>query len=131
MDRLIKSLVAGELVIEAEDAAPRTLRLDWHGRSNERNPGVLLAPYFDAVLGRAREAGCGIETHFERLEFFNSSTVTAVIQLIRKARAQGIGLAIIFDGAQKWQALSFDALKCFELPDGLLQIRPSAASATP
>ena len=120
---LFASLVSGDLLIEARDSAPMMLRLDWTGRSNSRHPGALLMPYFEAVLVRARDAGCAIEAHFERLEFFNSSTVTAVIQFIREARAQGTTLAILFDGDQKWQALSFEALKSFELPDGLLQIR--------
>lgn len=118
------SLVSGDLLVEAR-AANENLRIDWSGRSNARHPGALLTPYFEAVLVRARAAGCGIESHFERMEFFNSSTVTALIQFIREARAQGTALAITFDGRQKWQALSFEALKSFELPDGLLQIRSS------
>jgi hypothetical protein len=123
---LFASLVSGDLLVEARDSAPELLRIDWSGRSNARHPGALLTPYFEAVLMRARDAGCGIESHFERLEFFNSSTVTAVIQFIREARAQGTALAITFDAQQKWQALSFEALKTFELPDGLLQIRPAS-----
>jgi len=120
------SLVAGGLQIEVSATGPPTLRLHWSGRSNHRNPGEALRPWFDTVLRHAREGGCGIESHFEHLEFFNSSTVTAVIHLIRQARAQGTTLSILFDGSQKWQALSFDALKSFELPDGLLQIRSTA-----
>ena len=117
------SLLAGELSIEARDCAPSMVRLDCTGRSNSRHPSSLLAPYFETVLLRARTAGCPVEVHFERLEFFNSSTVTAIIQLIREARIQGTTLTIFFDGGQKWQALTFDALKTFELPDGLVNIR--------
>ena len=121
---LFASLVSGDLLVEAR-AAHEKLRIDWSGRSNARHPGALLTPYFEAVLIRARDGGCGIESHFERLEFFNSSTVTAVIQFIHQARAQGTALAITFDSELKWQALSFEALKSFELPDGLLQVRPA------
>ncbi len=117
------SLLAGDLNIEARDCAPMMVRLDCTGRSNSRNPCELLAPYFETVLARARAAGCPVEVHFERLEFFNSSTVTAVIQLIRESRAQGTTLSIFFDGSQKWQALTFEALRTFELPDGLVKIR--------
>lgn len=123
---LFASLVSGDLLVEARDSSPELLRLDWSGRSNARHPAMLLTPYFEAVLMRARDAGCRIEAHFERLEFFNSSTVTAVIQFIHEARAQGTTLSIVFDGEQKWQALSFEALKSFELPDGMLQIRSSS-----
>lgn len=118
------SLLSGDLSIEARDCAPEMMRLDCTGRSNSRHPCELLMPYFEAILVRARAAGCPIEAHFERLEFFNSSTVTAFIQLISEARAQGTQLSLIFDGEQKWQALTFHALKTFELPDGLVSIRP-------
>ena len=122
---LFASLVAGDLLVEAR-GSQAMLRLDWSGRSNARQPAAMLAPYFEVVLHRAHGLGCGIEAHFERLEFFNSSTVTAVIKFIRAARDQGTNLAILFDGEQRWQALSFEALKSFELPDGLLQIRSTS-----
>jgi hypothetical protein len=121
-------LISGELKIVADDG-PSTLRLDWWGRSHERNPGPVLSPWLEGVLQRARAQGLTIESHFEALDFFNSATVTALIQLIRKARAQGTTLVIVFSDAKRWQALSFDALKCFELPDGLLQIRAAGAVA--
>lgn len=123
---LFASLVAGALLVEAR-GADGVLRLDWTGRSNGQRPGLMLAPYFEAVLMRARAEGSCIEVHFERLEFFNSSTVASVIGFIRAAREQGTMLAIVFDGELKWQALSFTALKSLELPDGLLKIRPSRA----
>jgi hypothetical protein len=122
----VDTLVSGALTIAASAASPTTLRLDWTGRSVEQNPGDALRPYFDAILSTASEIGCGLELHFEQLEFFNSSTVTAVIQLIRTARGQGTSLLIVFDESRKWQVLSFDALKSFQLPDGLLRILPSA-----
>lgn len=128
MGQLVDTLVSGPLVIEASAVAPTTLRLDWTGRSAEQNPGDTLRPFFDAILTMAGETGYGLELHFEELEFFNSSTVTAVIQVIRKARGQGTPLEIVFDGSRKWQVLSFDALRSFQLPDGLLQIRPAEAA---
>ncbi len=127
MGPVVDTLTSGALVIEASAASPTTLRLDWTGRSTEQNPGDTLRPFFDAILTMASETGCGLELHFEELEFLNSSTVTAVIQVIRKARGQGTSLVIVFDQSRKWQVLSFDALKSFQLPDGLLQIRPAQA----
>ncbi|HEY0880508.1 MAG TPA: hypothetical protein VGD87_03200 [Archangium sp.] len=120
---ILTSLVAGGLDIAVSHEAVKGLRLDWTGRCSHRSPSTVLRPYFEAVLQRAREHGCGIEAHFEQMEFFNSSTVTAIIHFIREARAQGTGLTITFDESQRWQALSFDALKSLELPDGLLEIR--------
>ena len=120
------SLLAGDLSIEAHDCAPVMVRLDCTGRSNSRHPCELLFPFFETVLSKARASRCPVEVHFEHLEFFNSSTVTAVVQLIRLARAQATSLSIVFDGTQKWQALTFDALRTFELPDGLVYIRSIA-----
>lgn len=132
--RILTSLVAGGLDIVVSHDRAGALRLDWTGRCSHRNPSLVLRPYFEAVLQRAKEHGCAIESHFERMEFFNSSTVTAIIHFIREARAQGTALTIVFDGAQRWQALSFDALRGLELPDGLLDIRaltPAAAAPPP
>lgn len=122
---LFASLLAGDLLVEAR-GSQRLLRLDWSGRSTSRHPGVLLAPWFETVFHHARLAGCGIEAHFEALESFNASTVDALIQFIGDARDQGIELSLLFDAQQHWQALSFEALKTFELEDGLVRIRSAA-----
>lgn len=119
---LFASLVAGDLLVEARGSRS-LLRLDWSGKSNARHPGLLLGPWFDTVLDRAEVMGCGIEAHFEALEFFNSSTIGAVIKFIADARARGVELSLWFDAQQQWQALSFEALKTFELEDGLVRIR--------
>ncbi|MDP1829131.1 MAG: hypothetical protein Q8L48_38060 [Archangium sp.] len=118
----LASVVTGDSSIEVRDSCG-LLRLDWTGRSNARQPGLALGPWFAALLLRARVAGAGVEVHFEQLEFFNSSTISATIQFIREAQAQGVPLVFVFDGELKWQALTFEALRTFELPDGLLQIR--------
>lgn len=119
---LFASLVAGDLLVEAWGSGS-LLRLDWSGKSNARHPGLMLGPWFDAVFDRAVVMGCGIEAHFEALEFFNSSTIGAVIKFISDARDRGIELSLLFDAKQHWQALSFEALKTFELEDGLVRIR--------
>ncbi len=121
---LFASLIAGDLLVEARGSAAR-LRLDWTGKSNARRPAVMLAPYLEAVLERAKNTHCAIELHFEQLEFFNSSTLGAVIKFIRETREEGVTISLIFDGDQRWQALSFEALKAFELTDGLVQVRPA------
>lgn len=119
---LFASLVAGDLLVEARGSRS-LLRLDWSGRSNARRPDVLLGPWLETVLDRAHVMGCGIEAHFEALEFFNSSTIGAVMKFIGDARERGVELSLLFDAQQHWQALSFEALKTFELEDGLVRIR--------
>jgi hypothetical protein len=116
--------VSGDLhvkVITPGDS--KVTRFDWTGRSNDRQPGKLLGPYFSQALADAQERKVALEMHFERLEHFNSSTITAFIQLIQDARQKGVQLIIVYNQALKWQRLSFDALRVFVKGDGLLDLQ--------
>jgi hypothetical protein len=111
----MKNLEAGALRIVV-DEAPNSLRLSFKGRSVERQPGLVLNPYFQELLAHANQTGAGIELHFEELEHFNSSTVTALIELIQAARRQNLSLVVVYDGTQKSQQTSFNALRVLERP---------------
>lgn len=116
-------LVMSDLRIEEMQADPQLpIRLLWRGRSNERQPAKTLAPYFSDVLAAAASRTVPLEMHFEELEYFNSSTITYLIQLIQDARQKGIRLTLVYDPVRKWQKLSFDALRVFA-KDGLLELR--------
>lgn len=125
----VASLMAGGLELELSQAAGEPLRLAWTGRSHQLDPAPVLGSYLQAVLHRARVLAAPVELHFERLEFFNPPTVTAVIEFLREARAQGTAVTVVYDGAQRWQAVSFEALRGFARGDGLLEFRPSAGGA--
>jgi len=112
----------GDLVITAHESGG-VIRVDWNGKSNDRQPGKVLDPWFGRAVSRALDSHASIEMHFEGLEFFNSSTITSIIQLIQDVREKGIKLVIVFNAQLKWQKLSFDALRIFEKADGLLQLR--------
>jgi hypothetical protein len=99
------------------------LRLDWRGRSTDRQPEIVLAPFFRQVLDAAGQGGA-LELHFEALDHFNSSTITAIIGLVAQARARGTRLVLVYDPALRWQKLSFEALMVFRKDDGLLELRP-------
>ncbi|MCS6899183.1 MAG: hypothetical protein RMJ98_06335 [Myxococcales bacterium] len=122
----MEDLIAGDLKIQAIQRTPTILELLWLGKSNARNPTAVLSPYFSQVLTVAMEQKLTIELHFERLEHFNSSTITAIIQLIQEARSKAVKLTITFDQGIKWQKLSFDALRVFSKGDGLLEFRPAS-----
>lgn len=119
----MEDLVSGELKILVQSKPPHTFEVHWTGKSNARNPGATLLPYFTALLRNASETSSSIEMHFERLEHFNSSTITAIIQLIQDARAHNLRITLYFDPLVKWQKLSFDALRVFSKGDGLLELR--------
>jgi hypothetical protein len=116
-------LISGDLQVEARGSR-ELVRLDWSGHSNAPRPETILGPCFEEVLERAQAQGCGIELHLEQLESTSGSTLEAVIALIHKAREQGTRVAISFDAGREWQASSFEALRAFELADGLVKIRP-------
>lgn len=121
------SLEAGDLRIDVvEPEGKATIRLDWFGRSNERQPEKLLMPFFLSALSRAVAQAKMLELHFESLEHFNSSTIMSVIQLIQETRNRNAKIVLCFDASRRWQQLSFDALRIFEKPDGLFELRSAS-----
>jgi hypothetical protein len=120
----MQTLRAGDLVLEAAPRGPQDpIRLHWRGKSNDRHPGKILAPHFATALEEAAAQGVPIEMHFEALDHFNSSTITALIQLIQSARSKGVRLVLVYNQQLKWQKLSFDALRVFAKGDGLLDLQ--------
>ncbi len=119
----MQNLNAGDLHIEAMGGEPPSpIQLVWMGKSNDRHPGKVLGPYFGTVLAQASTQRVPVELRFEKLEHFNSSTITSIIQLIQDARARGVKLVLVYEQALKWQKLSFDALRVFA-KDDLLELR--------
>lgn len=122
----MERLVAGDLTIDvAEIASPPRLRLDWHGRSNDRQPRQKLAPFFAHILELAAPQRLLVEMRFDRLEHFNSSTISSVIDFIHDARARTVPLVIGYDARITWQKIAFEALRVFTTGDGLLELRSS------
>ena len=122
----MENLLADDLTIEVTEPSPSgPLTLHWRGKSDDRYPGKILAPYFAQVLVEAAERETGVEMHFEKLDHFNSSTIAAVIRFIQDARQRGVKLVIVYNQALKWQKLSFDALRVFVRDDGLVELRPT------
>jgi hypothetical protein len=120
------NLIAGDLKIDVVESGPRDpIVLVWSGKSNHREPNKILGPYLGGAITEAVERKVAIELHFEKVDHFNSSTVTSIIQLIQEARQKSVRLVFIYDQKLKWQKLSFDALRVFDKGDDLLQLRSS------
>ena len=117
------NLNSGDLTIEVSVSPEGVHSCTWRGKSNERNPPEILRPWFDKLLASATEKHGTIEMHFERIEHFNSSTITALIRLIQTCRKATIKLVMVYDQTLKWQRLSFDALRVFEKNDELFSLR--------
>jgi hypothetical protein len=105
------TIALGDLTATLDRGDAGMLRVRLSGRSASREAGKTLAPLFDGVLSTARGEARALALHFERLEYFNSSTIAALVQFIRSAHEAGIGLTVVYDGRQRWQAMSFDALR--------------------
>jgi hypothetical protein len=102
------------------------LRLDWRGKSNHRQPETLLNPFLADITKQAIDSSASIAMHFEELEFFNSSTITVIIQCVKDLRERGVKLAMSYNAQHKWQKIFFDALSMFEKDDGLFRIEAVA-----
>lgn len=119
----MKDLEFNELNIKVGGPENGVIRLNWLGKSNDRQPRTVLDPFFQEITAGAQQHSAKVEMHFEQLEYFNSSTITTIIQVIQDFRAKNIGLVILYNGALKWQKLSFEALRIFEKSDKLLEIK--------
>lgn len=117
----MENLTSGDLTIEVVVSPDSIYQCTWRGKSNERNPPETLKPWFEKLLAAVGKGT--VEMHFEKIEHFNSSTITALIRLIQSCRKAGVKLAMIYDGSLKWQRLSFDALRVFEKNDDLFSLR--------
>jgi hypothetical protein len=117
------SLRSGSLAVEPVLPTPDgSLVLVWKGRSTGRDPSRAILPFATVWLEKALHRQTPLRLHFERLEYMNSSTVVAIIEIIREARLRGVRLVIRYDDSKSWQKLGFDALRVFATSDGLFEL---------
>jgi hypothetical protein len=107
----MENIELGDLSAALDRGTPDFLRVRFSGRSASREAGKTLAPLFDRILAEASAQSRALALHFERLEYFNSSTIAALVQFIRATQERAVALTIVYDGKQRWQAMSFDALR--------------------
>lgn len=116
-------LVFGDLTIEPRQSIEGgPVDLFWRGKSNDRHPARTVVPYVAEVLAAAQAQQTSVRLHFETIEHMNSSTITAIIQIIQDARTRGTQLVIVFDPTRNWQKLSFEALGVFVKDDRMLRL---------
>jgi hypothetical protein len=105
------TITLADLTARLDRSDPSTLRIRLSGKSASREAGKVLAPLFDQTLATATSEHRALALHFEKLDYFNSSTIAALVQFIRAAQRAGVALTVVYDGNAKWQAMSFDALR--------------------
>jgi hypothetical protein len=62
------------------EEGPRNI-ISWDGRSESRDPSLVLMPYFKQILDKLK--GKELVIRFENLKYMNSSTVPPIIYLIK------------------------------------------------
>ena len=117
-----RSLRSGSLLIDVEDRGVAGLRIVWQGKSGDRQPEIILDPFFRGLVDECAARAVPMEMRFEHLHHFNSSTIGYLIQLIQEMRVREVPLVIYFDHGLLWQKLSFDALRVFS-EDRMMELR--------
>lgn len=107
-------LAADDLRIDPTLDTDGAILCVWKGKSNHRYPARLLGPWFERLLVQAQDRHISIRMRFDELQHFNSSTIGAIVQLIQHAKVKGVMLTLVYSGAQRWQRVSFEALRVFE-----------------
>ena len=98
------------------------LVLSFSGKSIVRDPAEFLQPLLLGALSEAEEAGIRLLLDFRGLTYMNSSTFTPLIKVLEKARLGDQAVIVWYDSEQKWQEVSFAALKIFATKDQRIRI---------
>jgi hypothetical protein len=122
LEDLRPNMLSGELQVDIVDGA--VVRVHFRGKSNHREPDVILRPLFADIFKRTVRPNAVIELHFEQLEFFNSSTITSIIEFVKELGKRKVVTRVTYDPDHRWQKVFFDAMGMLERPDGILKIAP-------
>ncbi len=94
----------------------------WTGKSIIRKPSDFIMPILIDILNRSLGSRKKIVMDFRSLEYMNSSTFTPVIKVLERARTGTHSIYVLYKRSQRWQELSFAALKVFETQEGRVRI---------
>lgn len=123
----MENFSAGTLKMEVKESAPPSpIQLLWSGRSTDRDPVKLFGPYLHEVIALAEARHVAVEMHFEKLEYFNSSTISCLLKTLHEAKHRNVKLILAFDAAIKWQAVNFASMNQLFKGDDFLELRPLA-----
>lgn len=107
--RSVRPFSDGELVIELQLVGKR-LTLTWKGRSAQRDPTQVLAPFFARVMERVDRTH-EVVIDFRFFVYMNSSTVQPILTFCRDLSAAAKNVRLLYDHRQQWQRLSFSAMR--------------------
>ncbi len=103
----MRNLKDGLLIVEIIEGDVITML--WKGRSENKEPSVILGPYLAEMIDEIN--GRKLEIDFTNLEYINSSTVLPIIQMLKYLHLKKVSTKIYYDKVSKWQSASFKALE--------------------
>lgn len=106
----MKETIKNEDLILNIEESDHEIRIEWSGKSTERDPSQFLTPLFNDYI----ETRKNLVMDFKSLEYMNSSTITPILKVIDRLKARENKLLIIYAKNLKWQHLSFSALEIFK-----------------
>ena len=111
----------GPLTIRREQAS-EDLTLVFEGKSILRDPTEFLQPILLQVVEEIDAEGKRLVLDFSDLAYMNSSTFTPLVKTLERARLGRSRITVLYDADQKWQSVSFSALKIFTTDDGRVAV---------
>ncbi len=103
----MRNLKDGLLIVEIIES--EVISMLWSGRSENKEPSVILGPYLVEIIDEIN--GRKLDIDFTKLEYINSSTVLPIIQMLKYLHSKKVSAKIYYDKESKWQSASFKALE--------------------
>ena len=117
----MENLQHEELNIQVETHASGRLQLAWLGKSTARMPGGVLVPFFRKIVDEAARRKVEVDNDLTKLQHLNSSTLAAMIGIIRLFNEAKVPMRIVYDPKVGWQERSIDALRVLETGSSVIR----------
>jgi hypothetical protein len=115
------NMVFGSLLVELRSEHDG-VHVIFRGTSADPAPEQIVSKVFEEARFRARALRAPVALHLDQLEYFNSSTMGAFLQELKKLRVEGQAVRLRFAPMKRWQRIFCEALRMFERPDGLFRV---------
>lgn len=120
----MNDLQQDELNIRVEEEGDK-IRLRWLGKSTARMPGEFLLPFFQKLADEIGERKVQVDNDLTQLQHLNSSTLAAMIGVMRIFRTNGIPMRVLYDPMVGWQGRSIEALRILEASSSIIRFEAS------
>lgn len=88
--------------------------LDWKGKCDVQNSYEILGHYFETLHDEI-DIDRELVLRFTDLEYFNSSSISSLVKLLRKMDTKGVKVLVLYNKDKAWQCITFRSLETFAL----------------